>query len=492
MPQTLNINQLTAPGVYVYEDTAGVIPAEIASFNRCYLIGTGTTGTYNAPTQVTSADDFTTQFGSSPSLNSVKLFFNNLPNGILFFIRAASKQIATITVGTPTAGAYSLTINGTAVSYTAGASPTLQSIVDGLIAAVNANVTVSPIVTALDDTTGNSTFLVTSDNVGTAFTVTSPTAPGGSTLTVTVDTYATLADEFVYAIQNSFDPDLHEQGILICPEAFSGLTSQSDRTSVATAMENLCATEGFDWVAFVDSGPPGTINTPALAQTESANNYTTARGHLAYFFPYVKDLLDNVVPPSAGVAAIALRRYRVEGFQQPPAGTKYPMRGVKDVAVIVKKSQQAVVNPNGVNCIRNLPGQGVIVYGSRTRSASPYYKFVNTRIILSVFNRTLFNAFEAGGVIFSAVDGQGVLFTRVRETAEAIAYRFWEGGAFFGAQPKDAFLVKCSRANNPAIDLEAGIVRVDIFAAPVPTLERLLVTTYRVAIDQVLASAGAA
>lgn len=490
MPNTLNINQLTAPGTYVLEDVAGVISPDIASFNRCYMVGTGTVGAFNTPTQVTSADDFTTKFGSSPSLNSVKLFFNNLSSGILFFVRAASKQVATITVGTPTAGAYSLTINGTAISYTAGASPTLQSIVDGLIAAINANATVSPVVTALDDTAGNSTFLITSDNPGITFTVAALTAPAGSTMSVTVDTYPGLADEYVYAIQNSFDPDVHQQGILICPEAFCGLTSQSDRTSVAVAMENLCAIGGFDWISFVDSGPSASVNTPALAQTESAL-YTTARGHLAYFFPYVKDLSDNIIPPSAGVAAIALRRYQVEGFAQPPAGVKYPMRGVKDVAVTVKKSEQAVVNPVGVNCLRSLPGQGVVVYGSRTRSASPYYRFVNTRIILSVFNRSLFTAFEDGGVIFSAVDGQGALFTRIRETAEAICYRFWEGGAFFGAQPQDAFLVRCDRTNNPAIDLEAGIVRVDIYVAPVPTLERLLITTYRVGIDQVQQAAGA-
>lgn len=491
MPTTLNINQLTAPGVYVYEDTASVIPADIASFNRTYIIGTGTTGAFNTPTQVTSSDDFATKFGTSPSLNSVKLFFNNISNGILFFIRAASKQIATITVGTPTAGAYSLTINSTSVSYTAGASPTAQSIVDGLIAAINANSTVNPVVTALDDTTGNSTFLITSDVAGTTFTITSLTAPAGSTLTAAVDTYPGLADDYVYAIQNSFDPDMHEQGILICPEAFSGLTNQSDRTSVATAMENLASSEGFDWVAFVDSGPSATINTAALAQTESAL-YTTARGHLAYFFPYVKDLLDNIVPPSAGVAAIALRRYRTEGFQQPPAGTKYPMRGVKDVAVMVKKAEQEVVNPGGVNCIRNLPDQGVVVYGARTRSSSPYYRFVNTRIILNVFNRSIKQTLDDGGVVFTAVDGQGVLFTRIRETIEAIAYRFWSGGAFFGATPGDAFAVICSRQNNPAIDLEAGIVRADVYVAPVPTLERLLVTTYRVAIDQVQEAAGAA
>jgi hypothetical protein len=386
---TLNINQLTAPGTYVYEDVAGVIPADIASFNRCYLIGSSASGTAKIPTQVTSVDDFTTKFGASPSLNSVKLFFANISNGILFFTKSVG-------------------------------------------------------VTAAD---------------------------------------------FIDAINTSFDPDQYEQGILICPQAFENLATQSDRTSVAVAMENLCSDDGFDWVCFVDSGPPATIDTPAKAQTE-ASNYTSARGHLSYFFPYVKDLAGNTVPPSAGVAAVALRRYRIEGFAQPPAGTKYPLRGVTDVAVNVSKVQQAVVNPVGVNCIRKLPGHGVVVYGSRTRSSNPYYRFVNTRIILSVFNRTLMRTFDNGGVIFSAVDGLGVLFTRIRETAESIAYRFWDGGGFFGAQPRDAFFVRCDRTNNPATDLEAGIIRVDIFVAPVPTLERLLITTFRVAIDQVQQSAG--
>lgn len=385
----LNVNQLTAPGTYVFEDVAGTIPSEIASFNRVYLVGSSASGTEKTPIQVTSTDDFTTKFGVSPSLNSVKLFFRNLPQGILFFVKAQ----------------------------------------------------------------------------------------------------ANTAVEFVEAIEQSFDPDTHEQGILIAPEAFQNLATQSDRTAVATAMENLCATEGFDWVCFVDSGPSATIDTTTEAATE-AGNYTTARGHLAYFFPYLKDLEDNTVPPSAGVAAVALRRFRTEGFNQPPAGTKYPLRGVLDVAVNVKKVEQAVVNPNGVNCIRKLPGQGVVVYGSRTRSTNPYYRFVNTRIILSVFNRTLFNAFEQGGIIFSAVDGVGVLFTRIRETAEAIAYRFWDGGAFFGATPKDAFFVRCDRSNNPSTDLEAGIVRCDIYVAPVPTLERLLITTYRVPIDGVGDAAG--
>jgi uncharacterized protein len=377
---TLNANQVTAPGVYVTENVAGVIPAALARFNCCYMIGTGTTGLTNTPVQVISEADFTTQFGVSPSVTSVRLFFRNYPTGILWFVRSAGSAVA----------------------------------------------------------------------------------------------------NFITAIQTSFDPDFQDQGFLIAPEAFETLTLQGDRTSVAIAMENLCSTEGYDWMAFADSGPAATVNTSAQYQTEGLL-YTTPRGHIAYFCPHLIDLENADVAASAAVVAIALRRYADQGFNQPPAGFQYPIRGVKNAAVKIVKAQQAVLNPLGINAIRYFPNQGTIVYGSRTRSANPYYRFINTRVIFNVLNGTLKNAFN--GEIFSGVDGRGVLFTRIRETANAICWNMWQGGALFGASPGDAFFVKCDRENNPAIDLENGIVRVDVYAVPSPTAERILVGVYRVAID---------
>jgi hypothetical protein len=67
-----------------------------------------------------------------------------------------------------------------------------------------------------------------------------------------------------------------------------------------------------------------------------------------------------------------------------------------------------------------------------------------------------------------------------------VAYRFWSGGAFFGATPADAFLNICDRTNNPALDLEDGIIRIDSYVAPSPTAERIFVGVIRVAIDQVV------
>lgn len=388
---TLTLNSIQYPGVMVSEDVAGLIPTELASHTTVYMLGTSASGsTLNlVPTQVTSVTDFTNQFGTSPSLNAVTLFFNNAPNGVLYFVRC------------------------------------------------------------------------------------------GNTAT---------AANFVTACQNAFDPE-YKQGFLIAPEAFQTLTSQSDRTSVAVAMENLCATEGYDWMAFVDSGPPATIDTVAEFSTEG-QLYTTPRGHLAYFCPYVVDLNDNNVPPSAAIAGIAVRRFNEKGFNQPPAGAKYAIRGVKNVATKITNSQQATLNPNGINCIRNLPNLGVVAWGSRTRSSSGYYRFVSTRVILNTLIGTLRHAFDSE--IFSSIDGKGVLFSRIKETAVDICYRLYTGGALYGATTEDAYAVLCGPENNPSSDLESGIARLDVYAAPSPVMERLLIRVVRTALGEVKTSAGLA
>ena len=224
------------------------------------------------------------------------------------------------------------------------------------------------------------------------------------------------------------------------------------------------------------------ISTPAQAQTEG-QTYSAPFGHLAYYYPYLIDTNEDELPPSGAVAAIALRRYQEQGFQQPPAGAQYPVRGVVDVKYRVKKAQQAVVNPLGINVVRYLPNTGVVIYGARSRSTNPLYRFVNTRVILAVLIGTLRQAFNTD--VFTAVDGQGILFSRVKETIHAVCYRLYIGGALYGATPEEAFFVKVDRENNPALDLEAGGVRADAFVVTSPTMERMLVSVNRIAIGQV-------
>lgn len=294
------------------------------------------------------------------------------------------------------------------------------------------------------------------------------------------------AADYVDAIQDAYTEEM-PAGFIICPEAFQTLTLQGDRTSVAVAMENKAAE--LNWFAIADSGPPDTIDTPDEARTE-ALLYTTPQGHLAYYFPYLTNLDDDLVPPSAAVTAIAIRRYQIEGFNQPPAGTRFAVRGVKDVAVRVTQAQQAVLNPLGINVIRNLYNQGVVVWGARTRSADPFWRFMHTRIIVNVVALTLKTAFDS--LIFSVVDGKGVLYARIRETAEAMLFDLWNGGALAGATPAEGFAVICDDSVNAPTELEQGIVRVQIYIAPVAVAERILIEVTRVSIGAVQVSANRA
>ncbi|NJR38526.1 MAG: hypothetical protein HC781_06365 [Leptolyngbyaceae cyanobacterium CSU_1_4] len=572
MPVTLNTNIINTPGVHISESTAGLIPAGLATHDRVYIVGTGAQGDFNTPKQVISTDDLTNQFGLSPSLDAMALYFANNPNGVAFFVRAGAPGRIDIQVGVAVTGVYTVPINGSDCSFAALAGGTQADIVQGLVNAVNNNATVNGTVKAIAGTNGlirletlvmnasftidtlvapggssltaaywshtinlatpaNGTWGITinstavsyastggqtltaivaalasavknhltvgtlvnvSDITATSFKITaktgallalsSPIAPAGSTTSSTPSPVAPLAQQFITAIQRSFDPDFDSQGFIIAPEAFATLVEQSDRVNVGVALENHCSTEGFDWKTLIDAGAPSLISSVDRANVEGLL-YTTARGHSSYFYPYVRNLQGTLVPPSAAIAGIAIRRYRDQGFQQPPAGGQYPVKGVSDVAVRIGKAQQAVSNPLGINLIRYFPNQGVLVYGARTRSSNPYYRFINTRVILNVLIGTLREAFQTE--VFSAVDGQGVLFMRLRQTAEAICYQLWDGGALFGAQPEDAFRVICDRSNNPALDLENGIVRVDVYVATAPTAERILIGVTRVAIDQV-------
>ncbi|AFY49004.1 Mu-like prophage tail sheath protein gpL [Nostoc sp. PCC 7524] len=129
-----------SPGVRINETTQGYRSLDIASHQAVYMIGSGTNGDAFIPTQVTSLTDFTNVFGSSPSENSVKLFFRNDRRGILYFVRTSPALRVRVTVSSATNGEYPLSIASTRgavnVSFTASSSTTAQ-IASGLIEAIN-------------------------------------------------------------------------------------------------------------------------------------------------------------------------------------------------------------------------------------------------------------------------------------------------------------------------------------------------------------------
>jgi len=223
---------------------------------------------------------------------------------------------------------------------------------------------------------------------------------------------------------------------------------------------------------------------------EDSQRYFNAFGFIAYYGPHILNSAGQYIPLSPYVAGVALRRYRSEGFQFPPAGTKYQLVDAVSVQLSVNSAQQNLLNPRGCNVARTLPGyasSAIFIWGGRTRvnPAVPEqrkFQFVNTRVIQNVVYGSLRRVFD--NQIFSVIDGFGVIFNQIVTIGNSVMGQLYNEGALYGAKPSDAFQVICDERINRVEDLENGIVNVQVYDVPVPTMERIDVGLIRVSIGQ--------
>jgi hypothetical protein len=470
---------LNVPGVYVTESTYGSIPAILNTHDAVYVIGSSSQSgaPTNTPTFCADMTSFTNVFGASPSAAAVQLFFNQRSGFGIYFINVLKRVERTMTATSATVGTVtSVVIDGYTISYTAVTGDTVTTIRDNLGALVNTQLPLTASYYKADGTLRyNSGLTVTA---GTNLTLGTATTVG-----------SVLIKDVSDAINIAFEPGMR-QGFICAPEFFQSFTSLTDRTFLQSSMEALASNPDYNMVAVIDPGLATATQTTGAGAINLAiaerNTFTSPKGHSWYYFPYFKDVSNVNVPPSLAVIGVALRRMRAETFAQPAAGTNYPVYGVTDVTFKVTETIQSQLNPVGINCVRKLPrGRGIVVYGARTLSTSNYYKFGSVRVILNVLASSLADAFDP--LIFTLVDGTGVLFSRIRQTAAAYCELLRLQGALYGATASEAYLVICDSTNNTADNLEAGQVSVDVIVKPSPTMEVLRINISRASLGTVLA-----
>ncbi len=318
-------------------------------------------------------------------------------------------------------------------------------------------------------------------------------------------TSSAKANDFMYAIEQGMGSSVLAPGFLMAPEAYTVLAyevgfgdfankaeARQERlkitqTLVKAAEGKLGTTEGIvgtQHIALIDCGFDEISLTQVQDELDGIKSTVGVPfGHAAYYAPYIKNLNDRYIAPSSYVAGIACSRYVNEGFQQPPAGSRYPLRGALGLKFEISAQQQEVTYALGLNPIRSLPNRGIVAWGARTLSPSPLFKFVNTRAILNVLIDVMGRSFD--DILFEQIDSAGTVYARVKSIASQVLGQFFRQGALYGSRPEQAYLVVCSSANNNATDLENGSVRLDVYVATSPTLERLLVTIVRTPAGQV-------
>jgi len=156
------------------------------------------------------------------------------------------------------------------------------------------------------------------------------------------------------------------------------------------------------------------------------------------------------VPPSGFIAGIYARTDITRGVWKAPANEV--VRGTIRFEQNINHAQQEVLNPEGINCMRFFFGRGHRVWGARTASSDPEWKYVNVRryfIYLehSIDQSTQWAVFEPNGLR---------LWSNITDTVSAFLYNEWRNGALLGATPEQAFFVRCDRSTMTQADLDNG------------------------------------
>lgn len=171
------------------------------------------------------------------------------------------------------------------------------------------------------------------------------------------------------------------------------------------------------------------------------------------------------VPPCGHVAGIWARNDATRGVWKAPANEV--VRGAVNVATAITSGEQEQLNPIGVNCIRAFGTRGIRVWGARTLSSDPEWRYVNVRRLFNFIEESILQGTQ--WIVFEPNDM--ALWQKVKRTINAFLIGLWRQGALLGATPAQAFYVKCDEETNPPESIDEGKLVVEIGIAPVKPAE---------------------
>jgi phage tail sheath protein FI len=126
-----------------------------------------------------------------------------------------------------------------------------------------------------------------------------------------------------------------------------------------------------------------------------------------------------------------------------------------------------VLNPAGINCFRFFEGRGYRLWGGRTISSDPEWKYVNLRRYFaylehSVDRGTQWAVFEPNGP---------QLWGNIRQTISDFLLNEFFTGALLGDKPEQSYFVRCDRSTMTQNDLDNGRLIVLVGVSPVKPAE---------------------
>jgi hypothetical protein len=172
-----------------------------------------------------------------------------------------------------------------------------------------------------------------------------------------------------------------------------------------------------------------------------------------------------LLPPSGFVTGIYARTDIERGVHKAPANEV--VRGLTKFEININKGRQDVLNPEGINALRFFEGRGNRVWGARTLSSDPEWKYVNVRRLFIYLEHSIDKSTQ--WAVFEPNNER--LWRNIRQTVEDFLLVLWRDGALIGDKPEKAYFVRCDRTTMTQNDLDNGRMICLIGVAPTKPAE---------------------
>src|SRR5215210_5055109 len=256
---------------------------------------------------------------------------------------------------------------------------------------------------------------------------------------------------------------------IVCMPDIMTLATNGDDTQIRDLQGKMiahCENAG-DRMAIIDC-PPDMLPQDILEWRMNTAGYDSKFAALYYPWIEVMNPLTNqpmLVPPSGHVAGVWCRTDSTRGVHKAPANEI--VMGSNGLGFQITHAEQGGLNKVGINCIRSFPGRGIRIWGARTLSSDPEWRYINVRRLFNYIAESIMEGTQWS--VFEPNDER--LWKQLEISASNFLRRVWSDGALFGSDPSQAYYVKCAAETNPPEVVEAGQVVCEIGIAPVKPAE---------------------
>lgn len=294
----------------------------------------------------------------------------------------------------------------------------------------------------------------------------------GSDLTSTEYLGSEAAKTGVFALRNT------EFNLLCIPPAVRGGDTAAEVYSTGLS---LC----LEKRAMLLVDPPATWGISGDNALKKAEQTLTGLGlagsdarNAALYFPRIREAdpkrdgqIDTFVPCGL-VAGVMARTDAQRGVWKSPAGLDASLNGIQGLQVSLTDDENGILNPLGINCLRQFPVTGRVVWGARTlrgadQLADTDNKYVAVRRTSLFIEESLYRGTQ--WVVFEPNDEP--LWAQIRLNVGAFMHNLFRQGAFQGKTPREAYLVKCDKETTNQTDINQGVVNVLVGFAPLKPAE---------------------